>query len=73
MATKDFIEFTPSTGSNNASISVTASNNTGEARSTSLNIKGEGITKSISINQKLGITYMIIIGSEGKIEKVGIN
>ena len=51
MASKEFITYTPNIGSGNASISVTASNNTGEARSTSLNISGGGISKSISISQ----------------------
>ena len=51
MATKDFATFTPSTGSNNGTVSVTVSSNTGEARSISLSIKGQGITKTISINQ----------------------
>ena len=54
MATKDFINFTPDTGDNDATINVTASANSGAARSTTLEIKGEGITKQINISQALG-------------------
>lgn len=54
MATKDFINFTPDTGNNNATINVTASANSGAARSTTLETKGEGITKQINISQALG-------------------
>lgn len=53
MATKDFINFTPDTGNNDAIINVTASANSGAARSTTLEIKGEGITKQINISQAL--------------------
>lgn len=57
MATKDFIEFTPSTGSGNGTISVNANINFSESRNTSLNISGEGITKSININQESGMPF----------------
>ena len=60
MAKKDFINYSPNTGNKNQTISVTASKNTGAARSTSLNITGKGITKSINISQvlsKSGIYY----------------
>ena len=52
MATKDFVNYSPTSGNKNATISVTASNNTGAARSTSLNISAKGITKTEKINQK---------------------
>ena len=52
MATKDFATFTPSTGSNNATVNVTVGLNEGSARSTSLNISGGGVSKSIFIEQK---------------------
>lgn len=51
MATKDFITYSPTSGNKNATVSVITSNNTGAARSTSLNIQGKGISKTISINQ----------------------
>lgn len=38
MATKDFVEYSPNTGNKSQTITVTASNNTGAARSTVLNI-----------------------------------
>ena len=52
MAAKDFVNYSPTSGNKNATISVTASNNTGAARSTSLNISAKGITKTEKINQK---------------------
>lgn len=52
MATKDFITFTPSSGSESESISVTASKNTGSVRNTTLNISGQSITKVINISQE---------------------
>ena len=55
MATKDFITYSPNTGNKNATISVTASKNTGAARNTSLNITGKGITKIININQAISL------------------
>ena len=61
MATKDFITYSPTSGNKNATISVTASNNTGAARSTSLNISAKGITKSISITQKI-IEVLVLQG-----------
>lgn len=51
MATKDFITYSSTSGNKNATVSVITSNNTGAARSTSLNIQGKGISKTISINQ----------------------
>lgn len=52
MAEKDFITYTPSTGNNNATISVTASENVEGSRNTTLIISGNGISKSINIKQK---------------------
>ena len=67
MATKDFIEFTPSTGSNNATINVTASNNSSSARSTTLNISGGGVSKSVSVEQEANVftnkTFIIALGN----------
>ena len=61
MATKDFITYSPTSGNKNATIDVIASNNTGAARSTSLNISAKGITKSISITQKI-IEVLVLQG-----------
>ena len=53
MATKDFVDYTPSTGSNNATINVTAAENKnlGE-RNMSLSVTGSGINKNVSIDQE---------------------
>ena len=51
MATKDFITYSPNTGNKNATISVTASKNTGVERNIYLSINGKGIIKSISVKQ----------------------
>lgn len=70
MATKDFVEYTPSSGNRNQTISVTASKNTSSARNTVLNITGKGITKSVSINQKIGRSSIIVVGNSGNISLV---
>lgn len=70
MATKDFITYSPNTGNKNQTISVTASKNTGKNRSTVLNISAKGITKSININQKKGISVAVIVGQNGNIFKI---
>ena len=61
MATKDFITYSPNTGNKNQTISVSASKNTGAARSTRLNITGKGISKTIFASQKKGDDVIYII------------
>lgn len=61
MATKDFITFTPSSGSESESISVTASKNTGSVRNTTLNISGQSITKVINISQEKIPINMVLL------------
>lgn len=48
---KDFITATPDTGGGSDSVNVTAAANTGAARSTTLNVSGSGVTKTITIIQ----------------------
>lgn len=72
MATKDFIEFTPSTGNGNATINVTASKNTDVARETSLTISGNGVTKKVNISQETGVVNVLIAGWYGILAKVEI-
>ena len=48
---KDFITATPDTGGGNGTINVTASKNTGNARSTAISIAGSSCSKTISITQ----------------------
>ena len=51
---KDFITATPDTGSGDATINVTASKNEGATRSTSVNIAGGGLTRTVTMNQAAG-------------------
>lgn len=67
---KDFITATPDTGGGNGTINVTASKNTSSERSTSLTISGMGVTKTVNINQKKGISIAVIVGQSGNILKM---
>lgn len=67
---KDFIIATPDTGDGNGAINVTASKNTSSERSTSLAISGAGVTKTVNINQKKGISIAAIVGQGGNILKM---
>lgn len=70
MATKDFITYSPNTGNKNQTISVTASKNISSKRNTVLSISAKGITKTININQKKGISVAVIVGQNGNIFKI---
>lgn len=50
---KDFVEVTPASGSNNGSFDVTCDENTGDARSTVITVKGGDVNKTINITQKV--------------------
>lgn len=53
MATKDFVDYSPASGSNNGSIDITALMNPQTTpRSTAIAIEGGGLFKTIAINQK---------------------
>lgn len=67
---KDFITATPDTGDGNGTINVTASKNTSSERSTNLTISGAGVTKTVNINQKKGISIAVIVGQRGNILKM---
>lgn len=67
---KDFITATPDTGDGNGTINVTASKNTSSERSTSLTISRAGVTKTVNINQKKGISIAVIVGQRGNILKM---
>lgn len=67
---KDFITATPDTGSGNGTINVTASKNISSKRSTSLTISGGGVTKTVNINQKKGISIAVIVGQNSNIFKI---
>lgn len=67
MATKDFIDYSPASGSNNGSIDITAPKNPQmKPRSTAIAVKGGGISKSVDITQISGDSYsMSIVNAEG--------
>lgn len=55
MATKDFVDYSPASGSNNGSIDITASRNPQMIpRSTAIAVKGGGVSKTCDIVQKSG-------------------
>lgn len=60
---KDFVNVTPeSGGAGTTPIAVAADENEGAARSTSLNIAGGGVTRTVSITQKKMGTDIIYVG-----------
>lgn len=67
MATKDFVDYSPASGSNNGSIDITASRNPQmKPRSTAIAVEGGGISKSVDITQLPGNPYpMAIVNAEG--------
>ena len=48
---KDFLTITPDSGTGSQAVTVKASPNTGNARSTTINISGGGITRTINVSQ----------------------
>jgi hypothetical protein len=67
MATKDFVDYSPASGSNNGSIDITAPRNPQmKPRSTAIAVKGGGISKSVDITQIPGNPApMSIVNAEG--------
>lgn len=64
MATKDFVDYSPASGSNNGSIDITASKNTEvNPRNTTIVVKGGGLSKTIAVNQNAAL---LIIGDFGR-------
>ena len=51
---KDFLTITPDSGRGSQAVTVKASPNTGNARSTTITISGEGITRTIDVIQAQG-------------------
>lgn len=55
MATKDFVDYSPASGSNNGSIDITAPRNPQMTpRSTAIAVEGGGVSKTCNIVQKSG-------------------
>lgn len=64
MATKDFVDYSPASGSNNGSIDITASKNTEvKPRNTTIVVEGGGLSKTIAINQNAAL---LTIGDFGR-------
>ena len=64
MATKDFIDYSPTSSSNNGSINITVPRNPQTTpRSTAIAIEGGGLSKTIAVNQN---TALPIIGDFGR-------
>lgn len=64
MATKDFVDYSPASGSNNGSIDITASRNPQTTpRNTAIAIEGGGLSKTIAVNQNAAL---LIIGTFGR-------
>lgn len=64
MATKDFVDYSPASGSNNGSIDITASKNTEvKPRNTTIVVEGGGLSKTIAVNQNAAL---LTIGDFGR-------
>lgn len=64
MATKDFVDYSPASGSNNDSIDITVPRNPQmKSRSTAIAIEGGGLSKTIAVNQNAAL---LIIGDFGR-------
>ena len=64
MVTKDFIDYSPASGSNNGSIDITVPRNPQTTpRNTAIAIEGGGLSKTIAVNQNAAL---LIIGTFGR-------
>lgn len=64
MATKDFVDYSPASGSNNGSIDIIAPKNPQTTpRSTAIAIEGGGLSKTIAVNQNAAL---LTIGDFGQ-------
>lgn len=64
MATKDFVDYSPASGSNNGSIDIMASKNTEvKPRNTTIVVEGGGLSKTIAVNQNAAL---LTIGDFGR-------
>ena len=64
MATKDFVDYSPASGSNNGSIDITVPRNPQTTpRNTAIAIEGGGLSKTIAVNQNAAL---LTIGGFGR-------
>ena len=66
MAKPDWITITPASGSNNGSFDVVAAKNTGAARNGIITVAGGGVSKTVTIDQKIGAFKVKSIRLTGK-------
>lgn len=66
---KDWLTITPDTGSGNATVSASVSENSSYARSLKIFIESSGMKRTVSISQKQGLHYVISVGNKGEIVK----
>lgn len=82
MATKDFVNYSPASGSNNGSIDITVpENQQTTSRSTAIAIEGGGLFKTIDVNQKPQLVHICDFGQSSsrydlwptiKVDAIGI-
>lgn len=64
---KDFVEVANDSGSNNGSFDVVCGQNSGDERSTTLTVSGEGVSKTVAVKQAGGSyknkTFVIALGN----------
>lgn len=65
MATKDFVNYSPASGSNNGSIDITVPRNPQmKPRSTAIAVKGGGLSKTIAVNQDVRLLFIGTFGQK---------
>lgn len=57
---KDFLTITPDSGEGSQTVTVEVPENSGEARSTTITVSGNGITQTISVNQEKGVQSLVM-------------
>lgn len=69
MATKDFVDYSPASDSNNGSIDITVPMNPQTTpRSTAIAIEGSGLSKTIAVNQNAGLLPICEFGRNSVIQ-----
>ncbi|GJM64333.1 BACON domain-containing protein [Persicobacter diffluens] len=70
---ESWITLNPASGSNNGNISISVASNDAEARSGSVTVSGEGISRTINISQDAGVTNPPASGELASWEFTGTN
>lgn len=69
MAKPSWISVSPANGTNNGSFDVVAAKNTGAARNGIITVAGEEVSKTVTIDQKIGMFKVISMGHTGSSAK----